>query len=197
MNPLLTVIVVVVGGLLLSCALYVAIRARRRRESSVLAGLADVLPLPPAERILRLEQWMSRTDGPGVERAARLIILGCAMLDTGRRKQAARPFQVACHTEPRFGLALLLAFTCMKDESGGLLQTLMETWQEMHRPSFGGCRLERSFLDVCGANAASPPGSELARALGSLPSQALRDEIHSAMRNRPAWAEPLFGEQLA
>ncbi len=194
MDPALVLIVLIV--LCLAGGVVLMWRCRPRPETR-LAELADVVDLEPAERIARVEAWLGEAGRRRDERAAGLIVQGCAWLDDGCPERAARPFQIAYHVRPTYPIAMVLAFACMKvnrDTVDQLLAKVVETWDECRRPALGASRWERALLDAC-LNGADPPGSSaLARVLSSLPSRTLRRQVEAALADRPFWAGPLLGE---
>lgn len=199
MNQVLVIIAIAALGMAVAAA-YVIRTHRARRAAGFLAALETLcryLDLSPGERVRWIEEWLAEKDRPGRERAAGLILLGCAWLDRGMPEQAARPFQMAYHAEPEFISALVLAFTCMKvnrHTSGLLLEKTIETWAEVRRPTLGRSHWERMLLDACRRSEDLPCGSALAGALWSLPSEALRRQIQDALTRRPAWANALCDE---
>jgi len=196
MNPVL--VIVVLGVLGLSVALVAVMRRRRSAGVTSLAFLAGWQDLAPAERIAEVEAWLSQTPRPAHERAAALILEGCAWLDRGRPDRATRLFQVAYHAEPDYASAGVLAFACMKVAGGRveeMLATLMATWHEAGRPVLGSSRRERALLAACRRGDGPVGGSALAAALWSLPCASLRQQIGEALSRRPAWARPLWEAQ--
>ena len=194
MDPALALIVVTA----LCLAGGVAVMWRRRpRPERRLVELSDVLDLEPPERIARVEVWLGEAGRRRDERAAGLIVQGCAWLDQGCPERAARPFQIAYHTRPTYPIAMVLAFSCMKvnrDTVAQLLAKVVETWDECRRPALGTSRWEQALLDLCRSGEGAQGGSALAWALRSLPSRTLRQQIEAALADRPTWAAPLVGE---
>ena len=194
MNP---VVIAAVVGVSVVVAVVVAciVRARRPAVPACLDSLLAWQDLAAAERIERLERWLAEPGREGRDRAVGLVMLGCAWLDLGAPERAARPFQVAYHAEPSYESVLVLAYTCMKlndRTAGDMLTRLIETWQEVGRPTLGASRRERALLTACRRGCEPSGGSELAAALAALPSSSLRGQIDDALSARPAWAAPLW-----
>jgi len=173
-----------------------------RNRATLPRTIAAICPwqtLEPADRVTRLEEWLANPDHPPSERAAGLILLGCAWMDRGLPERAARPFQMAYHLDPAYTVALVFAFACMKvncETAGAALEKAIETWDELRRPVLGRSRRERALLAAC-RHLETPAGaSAMAEALWSLPSVSLRQQILEALTNRPAWAQPLWNARI-
>jgi len=194
MNPVVIAVVVAavsVVAVVAACLIW----ARRPVVPSCLDALLAWQDLPAADRIDRLERWLSEPGRDGRDRAFAHVMLGCAWLDRGMPDRAARPFQVAYHAEPSYESVLVLAYTCMKlnDRTADeLLNRAIETWGEVGRPRLPASRRERAVLAACRRGRSQPEGSQLAAALASLPSSALRSQIDDALTSRPTWAGPLW-----
>jgi hypothetical protein len=196
MNP--SWILIVIGVLAATLTVGCVVWSRRQSSLVCLDELRPWRDLEPGERVKRLEQWLSGEARSGPERAAGLVMLGCAWLDRGRPALAARPFQVAYHAEPDYVSALVLAFACVKpggDTSEGMLRKLLETWHEVRRPSMGTSRWERALLAGFRGSNGLGEGSRLAAAIGSLPSDVLTGQLREALAARPEWAWPLYRSQ--
>ena len=188
-------ILIVTGVLCLSIVVVLTLRARREVGLACLALLSKWQELSPADRVARVEEWLSGADRPKQERAAALMVQGCGWLDQGSPTRAARPFQIAYHAEPAYEVASMLAFACVKADdkaSDDLLATVIETWREVGQPNLGASTWERLLLDACRRGEAPAGASALGVALWSLPSDLLRRQVREALTARPEWARPLW-----
>ncbi len=124
-------------------------------------------------------------------------LLGLSLLAEGQRARGIQALQVSYHREPAFETAALLVFALQKlgdADMAGLLECLIETWQESGRPAPAGHRLERFVLDRLGADCVTPPhASALGAALCRLPLPELRRQVTSVLTSPvpPKWAGPL------
>ena len=133
---------------------------------------------------------------PGAATAEGWYALGCAWLNARNPEAATRAFQLACHAHPGLDSAVLLAFACLRmrgPDMPRLLPILLETYEEIRRPSIPGSAWERLFLRELGAPGADPPGlAPLARALRMIPVECIGQQMADAVARRPAWAAPLL-----
>lgn len=196
MNSAWIIIVVVAVPIIVGLAVWVG-RASRSRAAArtCLANLSAWSDLEPIERIERLDAWLSRDGRRGFERAAGLVMLGCAWLDRDQCERAARPFQMAYHADAGCESAMVLAFACMKvsqRNTDQFLPTLIETWNEVGRPCLPKSSREREMLDAFRGDPSLAGATSMASAFASLPSTLLRERIRAALSDRPTWARALW-----
>jgi hypothetical protein len=87
-------------------------------------------------------------------------LLGVASLRRCHAKSAARAFGMAHHMDCRIETAVLLTFACLKSDDGeqsGILEQIISTWEEMHRPDVLQNREDRVLLQCLADTAGEPP----------------------------------------
>jgi len=153
--------------------------------------------LPGPQRTSRLQAVSKANPDAGVV----WYLLGLSLLAEGQRAQGIRALQVSYHREPAFETAALLVFAFQTLGDGdieGLLECLIETWEESGRPTPAGHRLERFILGRLGADCVTPThASALGAALWRLPLPELRRQVTSALNSPapPQWARLLRVER--
>ena len=189
------VVIALTGLASLACVAWWLRRTRRRLGDDPVTrdALNCWQRLSGAQRTSRLKAISKANLDAGVV----WYLLGLSLLAEGRRAAGIRALQVSYHRQPAFETAALLVFALQMlgdADVEGLLECLVETWQESGRPMLAAHRLERDVLDCLGADCAVPSrASALGAALWRLPLPELRRQVASVLNSPspPPWARPL------
>ncbi len=87
-------------------------------------------------------------------------LAGCAYLQRGRAKEAARAFGMAHHADWRLDSAAMLTFACLKTPEGedsNLIEQIVTTWREMRKPSLPCHHEDKVLLDCLASTTQNPP----------------------------------------
>jgi hypothetical protein len=107
----------------------------------------------------RRERFESLTGGTEMDAPA-WYLLGCAYLQEGRPRLAARAFGVAHHADYMLETAALLTFACLKASEGpdsDIVEQMIRTWHEMRKPDLNRRREDQLIMDCLASTETTPP----------------------------------------
>ncbi len=146
-------IVVAIAAIGVGLAALRAATLRRRRYQAAARLWQETAP---ERRRTALE---SLTCGSDLDAAA-WYLLGCAYLQEGRLRLAARAFGVAHHADYMLETAALLTFACLKASEGrdsDIIEQTIRTWHEMREPDLLRRKEDHLMLDCLASTVAAPP----------------------------------------
>ncbi len=159
-----------------------AVRASSRRHRRFQNAIRLWQETAPDRRRARFE---SLTGGAEPDAPA-WYLLGCAYLQEGKPRLAARAFGVAHHANYSLETAALLTFACLKASEGpnsDIVEQLMRTWHEMREPDLIRHRDDRIMLECLGSTESAPPLSPLGRLIWLTVSPNQREKINKLTAN--------------
>lgn len=180
----ITLGIVVLAAVLMT--LGAAARRRRRYDSAVRLWM-ETAP----ER--RRKAFEDRIQGPAIDAAA-WYLLGCAYLQEGRPRLAARAFGVAHHADYTLETAAMLTFACLKASDGpdsDIVEQMIRTWHEMREPNLLHREEDRLMVECLASTTAPPALSPLGRLIWLTVSPDQQGKIQKMLTNGSADAKAL------
>ncbi|HKQ50170.1 MAG TPA: hypothetical protein VJZ71_18995 [Phycisphaerae bacterium] len=113
-------------------------------------------------------------------------LLGCAYLQEGRPRLAARAFGVAHHADYRLETAALLTFACLKAREGpdsDIIDQTIQTWHEMREPDLARHAPDRLMLDGLASMESPPALSPLGQLIWLTVSDPQRRQVEKRVAN--------------
>jgi hypothetical protein len=123
-----------------------AMGIRRRRIRCFDVAIRAFQDAPAADRSQAMRELIQATDSNGPA----WYLLGCSLLRNDRTEEAARAFGMAYHRDCNLQTAALLTFACLKarsNDSADIIDQVLATWEEMHRPNILRKVEDRRLLD--------------------------------------------------
>jgi hypothetical protein len=166
-----------------------ALGASRRRRRSYHDAIVLWQQTAPTQRRAVLEKHVDGADFS----APAWYLLGCAYLQEGRPRLAARAFGVAHHADWQLESAALLTFACLKAAEGpdsDVIQQAVQTWREMREPDLFHHVPDRIMLTGLAATAPALPPllSPLGQLIWLTVSESQRRRVETMAANGSATA---------
>lgn len=173
----------IAAGIAIIAAAIAALRTARQRRRLYRDAVQLWQKTAPHQRRAAFEEHVKGLDLC----APAWYLLGCACLQEGRPRHAARAFGVAHHADYKLESAALLTFACLKSTEGpdcDIVDQMIQTWHEMREPDL--TRREQDCFMLSGlasASTAPPPLSLLGQLIWLTVSDPQRSQVEKMVAN--------------